>query len=260
MRSSISADWAFGIRGAIENVVKKAFPSEIRLWPTLQTFDFECYSIGGSHLIVKDKLSGIPSGSDPKPFPNNDHPSLPPKKENIDEWQSYLFSKLGLRHEDAAFIIPLHDSGKSSALEDFKLFEQYEAELWDYQLRLTVARQRTTIQAASKTPPQTPTHITYNVSGTNARVNIQSSDSSVNIVNDELPPVFSELLKALKASGENAAEISSLKSAVIEMQNCFGTQHFSDKYKLFMSILADHIQVLGPVVAPFLPALAELVS
>jgi hypothetical protein len=260
MRNNIGANWAFGIRGAIENIARNAFPSEVRLWPTLQNFDFECYSIGERHLaiIIKDKLTGIPTGSDPKPFMHHDHPTLPPTKENIEKWQSYLFSKLELRHEDAALIIPLHDSGKSSALEDYNLFDQNEVELWDYQLRLTVARQRTTIQTASKTPPQAPTHITYNVSGTNARVNIQSSDSSVNIVNEEMPQVFGELLNALKTTSESAAEIDSLKKAVVEMQNSYGTQNFLEKYKTFMSILSDHIQVLGPIVAPYLPALAGL--
>ena len=72
MRSSFGADWAFGVRGAVENTVRRAFPSELRRWPILQTFDFEAYTIGDVHfvIVVRDKLSGVPAGPGvPRPFP-----------------------------------------------------------------------------------------------------------------------------------------------------------------------------------------------
>ena len=42
------------------------------------------------------------------------------------------------------------------------------------------------------------------------------------------------------------------------MRSTQGTDSFKENYQKFMSLLADHMQVLGPVVAPFLPALAAL--
>ena len=79
MRSSFAADWAFGIVGAIEKIVRRAFPSEVRRWPILQAFNFETYSVGSEQfvMIIRDKLSGINAGPGiPQPFPYKDYPSI----------------------------------------------------------------------------------------------------------------------------------------------------------------------------------------
>ncbi|QJD58007.1 hypothetical protein HG264_03330 [Pseudomonas sp. gcc21] len=74
--------------------------------------------------------------------------------------------------------------------------------------------------------------------------------------NDEL---FRDLLAALE--GLNQPElITEVREEVEGMQVTQGTEHFKEHYHKFMSVLADHMQVLGPVVAPFLPALSQLVS
>lgn len=262
MRDNFGADWAFGIRGAIENVVRSAFPGEIRIWPLLTAFDFESYLVASSHVVIvlRDKLSGIPSGFDPKPFPYTDHPPIPITLQDAEHWQGYMFSKFALRPEDAALIVPIHDSGKSSATEDYKLFSSNEKALWDFQLRLTVARQKAMMQPAPSSSPQAPVNITYNVSGTNARVNINSTDSSINIVNEEAPELFTELLAAVRASNIDGERLRLLESAVLEMEENYGKPTFSSKYLAFMSVLADHIQVFGPIVSPYLPALATLVT
>lgn len=83
-RDSFCADWAFGIRGAIENFVRRAYPSELRRWPLLQTFDFDAFAAGNSHfvIIMRDKLGGIVAGPGvPTPFPHSDHPSLPRRRQ-----------------------------------------------------------------------------------------------------------------------------------------------------------------------------------
>lgn len=262
MRNNFGADWAFGIRGAIENVVRSAFPGEVRLWPLLTAFDFESYRVASSHVVIvlRDKLSGIPAGFDPKPFPYPDHPPVPTTQEDVEHWQHYLFAKFSLRPEDAAFIVPIHDSGKSSAAEDYKLFSSEEKAVWDFQVRYTVARQKAMTQPAPSSSPQAPVHITYNVSGTNARVNINSTDSSINSVNEQAPEVFAELLAAVKASGVDSERLSMLERAVREMEQGYGQPTFLAKYQVFMSVLADHMQVFGPIVAPYLPALAKLIT
>jgi len=74
--------------------------------------------------------------------------------------------------------------------------------------------------------------------------------------NEEL---FQHLLEALKAI--NKPEITGvICKDVEEMRITQGTQSFKIHYQHFMSVLADHMQVLGPVVAPFLPSLASLMS
>lgn len=71
--------------------------------------------------------------------------------------------------------------------------------------------------------------------------------------------VFDKLLAALSEIRE--AGISEIAQQNIEeMRATQGTHNFKQHYQDFMSLLANHMQVLGPVVAPFLPALAAFVA
>lgn len=263
MRTHFSADWAFGVKGAIENVVRRDYPALLRQWPTLQNFNFEAYRVDPAYfvIILRDKLSGVPSGpGELKEFPYSDHPLLPPTAQNITEWVEYLVEKFSLRPEDMALILPIHDSGKNDAGADYKLFTPIEAQLWNYQLSAGIARQKTTLQAAVVDTPLPPQNITYNINGTNSRVNINSNDSSINVVNETAPELFEKMLGAIRAASTDSAKIDAIGSAVEEMAASYGTGSFSSKYTKFMGVLADHIQVFGPIVAPYLPALAQLVA
>ena len=71
--------------------------------------------------------------------------------------------------------------------------------------------------------------------------------------------LFSQLIDTLKFI-EDSELRENLISSVEEMRSTQGTEKFKDEYKKFMSLLADHMQVLGPVVTPYLPALAEILS
>jgi hypothetical protein len=71
--------------------------------------------------------------------------------------------------------------------------------------------------------------------------------------------VFSQLLEAVKNAGLQSEASRSVEVAVEEMQAAQGTSSFKQRYQNFISLLADHMQVLGPVVAPFLPALTAMV-
>lgn len=70
--------------------------------------------------------------------------------------------------------------------------------------------------------------------------------------------VFSQLLEAIKGAGLQSEASRSVEVAVEEMQAAQGTSSFKQRYQTFISLLADHMQVLGPVVAPFLPALTAM--
>lgn len=262
LRDHLSADWAFGVKGAIETIVRREYPSLLRQWPILQGFNFEAYIVGAKHFVIvlRDKLSGVPSGpGELKEFPYHDHPGLPPSTQNITEWLEYLVAKFALRPEDIALILPIHDSGKNDASADFALFSPVEAQLWNYQLSAGVARQKTTLHAPVVDTPNQPQHITYNINGTNSRVNINSNDSSVNISNESPPELFANLISAIRESSVDKVEMEEIASAVENMASSYGGDSFSSAYTKFMGLLADHIQVLGPVIAPFLPALAQLV-
>jgi hypothetical protein len=163
MRGYISADWAFGICGAIENIVRKQFPSDLRNFPLLQAFNFESYHINAEYLIIvlQDKLSGVPAGPGiPNPFPYADYPALPLTLKDVELWQSYLRNKFSLREEDVAIIVPLKDSGKD-APGDYALFSTEEQELWNYQIYLTVARHKAHIGKSDLNIPATPTNFIY---------------------------------------------------------------------------------------------------
>ncbi|MDH5929082.1 hypothetical protein AB4179_19225 [Vibrio lentus] len=100
------------------------------------------------------------------------------------------------------------------------------------------------------------TYITGNVQ------NVATGSSNVNqhAVKNEDPKLFNELLQALtKVEGDKIAK-EQIMGAIEEMRDSQGTHSFKDSYDKFISILADHMQVFGPVVAPFLPSLAKFIS
>ena len=74
--------------------------------------------------------------------------------------------------------------------------------------------------------------------------------------NDEL---FRGLIAALESLNEPGL-IAEVRAEVESMQVAQGAERFKEHYYKFISVLSDHMQVLGPVVAPFLPALSQLVS
>ncbi|EGQ8221406.1 TPA: hypothetical protein ACF37V_000809 [Vibrio parahaemolyticus] len=75
--------------------------------------------------------------------------------------------------------------------------------------------------------------------------------------NDANAKLFSELLDALQRLN-NRELTEPLSQTVEDMRSTQGSESFKGHYQKFMSLLADHMQVLGPVVAPFLPALASV--
>lgn len=71
---------------------------------------------------------------------------------------------------------------------------------------------------------------------------------------------FSKLLKAIKDTPLDPKVTQSLESIVAELKSTKGTSNFTKHYQIFMSILADHMQVLGPAMAPLLPVLSSMLS
>jgi hypothetical protein len=71
---------------------------------------------------------------------------------------------------------------------------------------------------------------------------------------------FQKLLDTIMHVNADAQVISKMTAAVEEMRESCGTNQFAKHYNTFISILADHIQVFGPLVAPYLPFLAKLIA
>jgi hypothetical protein len=113
------------------------------------------------------------------------------------------------------------------------------------------------VRKATARPPSTQAQqIIYNLNGPNARVNIQSSDSSTNVVNVESAALFDKMRSAMQESINNVDKLRHLSERIDAMQDAAGTKSFLDRYQEFISFAADHLTVF----APFLPALSQLIS
>ncbi len=108
--------------------------------------------------------------------------------------------------------------------------------------------------------PQEKIHQIFNTYITGDVQNIATGSTSVKqkaIKADSTPEVIEQLLKALKAATQNDGTVQ-LTNVAEEMKESHNTNEFKEHYNKFMSLLADHMQVLGPIVAPYLPALTAL--
>jgi hypothetical protein len=103
-------------------------------------------------------------------------------------------------------------------------------------------------------PRHTGGNFNVNISGSNARVNIDSTDNSTNIVGDSA--VFNDLRGAIRSGVGDDTERDKLISAVNDMDRQHGGGGFLAAYQKFMALAADHMGVVGP----FLPALAGLLG
>jgi len=110
--------------------------------------------------------------------------------------------------------------------------------------------------------PQEKVHQIFNTYITGNVQNVATGSSDFDqqaIKNDTAPEVLIKLIEALQATQKSTAT-SQATEIIEEMKVTHGTIQFNEQYQKFMSLFADHIQVLGPVVAPFLPALAALLN
>lgn len=71
--------------------------------------------------------------------------------------------------------------------------------------------------------------------------------------------VFGRLLDSIQ-SLSNQSLASLIIPPIEKMKVTQGTRGYKEHYLQFMSIIADHMQILGPIVAPYLPALAGLMQ
>lgn len=96
----------------------------------------------------------------------------------------------------------------------------------------------------------------YNISGPNARVNINSTDSSVNIVTVEADRLFADLRGTIEREVPSPAKQQELLQYVDELEKTQGSPAFLQRYQGFIAALADHITIFQA----FLPALLQLIS
>lgn len=135
------ADWAFACQHALEKVVQEKFPEEAHRWPVLRVFNAEGFIWKNDFLIVilRNKMSGVPSMGDPKPIEESEFPLDEPNLNNIQEWQDLMIKKFSVVSQDFVIIFPIKP-GKTID-EKWKLFDENEKQVWHIQMSVNVTRQ-----------------------------------------------------------------------------------------------------------------------
>jgi hypothetical protein len=96
-------------------------------------------------------------------------------------------------------------------------------------------------------------NIVYYISGDNARVNIDSTDMSINVANSE--KIFSELKKTIEEGVEDLEVRARLLTKTDEMEKSVGDKtSYTLKYAEWVALAANHMSI----VAPWIPALTQL--
>ena len=99
-------------------------------------------------------------------------------------------------------------------------------------------------------PPRGGTTI-YNIIGNNSRLNVDTTDNSVNIVSMESEKVFDELEATIRDQIEASQDLVAI---VGELKQSAGTPRYTKEYQRFIAAAANHISIIGP----FIPALTQL--
>jgi len=122
-----------------------------------------------------------------------------------------------------------------------------------YDLNDLGAHYQVKVRRAGVQPPNHGSSFTINVSGNNARANVHSTDSSVNIVNDGL---LDEVRQAIETGVADLDKRAAMLTSVADMKGAKEKPSLLKAYSSLMSSAGDHITVL----TPFLPALAAMLA
>ena len=87
-----------------------------------------------------------------------------------------------------------------------------------------------------------------------ARINLHSSDQSVNVSNHQPDAIFTEIRKCLLESLVDSPDLETLLKRVGDMEQSLEKGDFKTAYKEFVAAAANHMTIL----APFLPGLVQL--
>jgi hypothetical protein len=93
----------------------------------------------------------------------------------------------------------------------------------------------------------------FNLHGPNARVNIDSTDNSTNIVHQGVP--FSELRKALESGVSDGVERTAILQRLSDLEAVPDRESGAKGYQAFIAAAANHMTLI----TPYLPALEHWV-
>jgi len=98
---------------------------------------------------------------------------------------------------------------------------------------------------------ESPTRQTFNIHGPNARVNIDSTDNSTNVVHQGVP--FSELRTAIELGVSDGVERTAILQRLSDLEAANDRESGAKRYQAFIAAAANHMTIIGP----YLPALGH---
>ena len=111
-------------------------------------------------------------------------------------------------------------------------------------------------EGTQKHPSQPPAVNVHVTESPQARVNLNSADHSINVINSQAEKVFSEIRELLGKTVTDSDELDELLERVEDMESSLGSSNFTKSYSDFIAAAAAHITILAPV----LPALTGLLN
>jgi len=90
----------------------------------------------------------------------------------------------------------------------------------------------------------------YNVTGENSRVNINSTDNSMNVIDKSSDELFEEIRNIVN---ENIKNNEKIIKTINEMESNKNKESFMNSYQKFISSMSNHMSLI----APFIPALSQ---
>ncbi|MCA1586233.1 MAG: hypothetical protein LC791_16160 [Acidobacteria bacterium] len=90
----------------------------------------------------------------------------------------------------------------------------------------------------------------YNITGSNPRVNVNSTDHSTNVVNVSADDLFDKLRRALGAGVADESKRNELLERAMALHDAVHQSSYVARYQEFIASAADHMTLLSP----FIPA------
>ena len=206
-------------------------------------------------LYAKGRDCAIFMGSRLREF--NDVGQFPSLVDYVDSFDQTWVNERDDLQEFLGKIKNLTESLENSAWAVRKMID-----VFDDQLRLLAAVRKTldllkqtNLYKIEKGEAPVEKESSINIGYINGKVNIKSTDNSINITIDS-SPIFNGLSSAISNAPIEEEQKAQLLAKVEELKRAEGTDSFSQKYKEFIQNAANHMTV----VAPFIPTLTALLG
>jgi hypothetical protein len=113
------------------------------------------------------------------------------------------------------------------------------------------------IEGSSKAPRIVGGNVTQNIHlhGHNPRINVNSTDNSVNIASVSSDQLFMQLRETARSIGTES-ERAEILSKLDRLQETQGSSGFLQAYQNFIASVANYMTIFGP----FIPALTQMIS